>query len=721
MNKKKLFGIILGGIAIVAGITAAVVFIGAGKKETLVQQQNYVASKLLELGDYEQGRILASQSEQLKENAVSKQLMVLAAGFQGEYEGGVRYAQAYLDKGADAVLDETMQVLKAFTEKTEALEEEFFYEEYEELKLALREDLLGLLLKVQNSIDIKKNSANVQAMLNMMTNQGISQETMAELDKDNSLLSEKVQTVYAIHTGDYTSALNHAEEAFKENQSFENRAMLANMIAENVAYMDYQDGRIAELQEELSGYHQQIYDLETKYNETKSEAERLKLTTQMEKLNGKITNVSNTIQAEPVKRAINFIETTTPITEKDTVAYKLELAKLYYKAKDTEKAKELVADAVKKDSSTEPLAMMLEDFITCFRMQNGQLEKPAYLDMEMMSLDVFWNRIAEALCFVEDNYYYYDEESFYKFVTDIIDALYNGLIIRQIDATQFPTVRVTVNVAMDLDEKLIKKNFSILEMGGKITDFRLLSEEEAAETEEMSVAVVVDRSGSMQGTPLEDTKKAVANFVKSVDSDIRLGLVAFDNYAELISPISENRTAVLKGVQGLTDGGGTSIYLGLQRAGQELVSESGKRVIILLSDGMDGDASYIDDVLDELKRNNIYVYTIGFGGADTTYLSYIASSCGGKFIEADSSEVLGEIYAAIGEYMVNDYIIEFTVVTEPENFSRNVNVSVDVNDAFAEKDYSVGVSLEDILEEQQEAPLADYFWQVGGSWMGETP
>ncbi len=727
MKKNKLTKFIIGIIAAVLVFAAAILitsFVRSHKTETLVQQQNYVASKLLELGDYEQGRILAARCDQMKENDISRQLLVLAAGFQSDYETGIRYAEGYLAKKSDARLSEAKKVLEEFLTSEAALEESTYYEQYEQLKTSTREKLLGLLLQVQNSIDVKKNSANIQAMLDMMSAQSISSETLAELEKDNSMLSQKVQAVYAIQTGDFTKALDKATKAFNSNKTFENRALLANIIAKQGAYLDDQNSKISKLREEQYELQNKLNELNVKYQETASEAEKLKLTNQMEELESQIQTKEDTIESEPVRRAINFIETTTPVTERDTVAYKIELAQLYYQAKEDEKAKDLLVEVIKEtaDDTIEPTAMLMEDFVTFYQMKNGQIDKPAYFDMENITIDVIWNRIAELLNFIDNGYYYYGTgDNFYQFMLEVLDALYNGLIIREIDATDFPVVRVTVNVAMELEEKLKKSNFSIMEMNSSIRDFQILDESEIETDEEMSVVLVVDRSGSMAGAPLEDTKKAVSNFVKSVEDSIRIGLVAFDDSAEVIAPISDNRTPILQGINSIYDRGGTSIYLGLQQAGVELEGESGKKIVILLSDGADGDASRIDAVLEDLKRKNIYVYTIGFGGADTEYLSYIATSCGGKFIQADSSEVLGEIYSAIGEYMVNDYIIQFTVVMDPDNYSRVVNVSVDVNDAFAEREYHVGVPYEDIENETGETPLADYFWQIGGSWMEETP
>ena len=270
---------------------------------------------------------------------------------------------------------------------------------------------------------------------------------------------------------------------------------------------------------------------------------------------------------------------------------------------------------------------------------------------------------------------------------------------------------------MDLDKALEKRNLTVTEMGGILSDFEFQAAQEQEGTQKLSVALVVDHSGSMSGTPLDDTKKAVSAFVRNIEDGIRVGLIQFDDAAQVVTPVSDNTAAVLRGIAAMQDGGGTSIYSGLELAGNELSSENGRRVIILLSDGEDGDSSRIDGILEELKRRNIYVYTIGFGGADTEYLSYIATSCGGKFLQAESTQVLGEIYASIGQYMENDYIITFTVETEPERFDRIVRVETDVEDAYAEKEYNVGVSPDSILDEKNQRPVADYFQQIGGSDM----
>ncbi len=723
-KKKKIRPAMIAAVVIVAVIAAVGIFffLRIRRLETQVKQQNYVSSRLIEMGDYEQARILAAQTDQIRNNITSRQLLVLASGFQADYSSGIRYAEGYLEQEEDEAIELAKDAMIHFVNAEEELDENdySYYEQCENLKEEVRTMLLSLLLRVQNTIKVNKSSESILAMLDMMSSQGqgLTPEALAELEKDNSPLSRKLQTAYAIQTGDYTKAFETAKKTFEENDSFENRAMLANLVAKSGSLIDGDDERTTELRRQQDELRQELNSLQNQYYQSTSATEQSKLTRQIENLQAEIQDCEDEIAAEPAKRAINFIETTTPISERDTVSYRLELAQLYYQAKDRERAKDLLVEVIKgDDQSHDPATMLMNDFIVFYQMMNGQEVKPDYMDDQILNVAVIWDRIAQLLNFIESGWQYAEAESFYGYVLSILDELYNGIIIREIDATRFPTVRVTVNVAMDLDKKLVKDNFSLLEMDERVTNFEIISNEEQEMDEAMSVVLVVDRSGSMGGAPMDDTKKAVSNFIKSINDNVKASLVTFDDSAYVECELTNNQNEVLRAIQAVNIGGGTNIYSGLEKAGEVLNNVSGRKIVILLSDGADGSRGYIDTVLDDLNRRNIYVYSVGFGGADTEYLSYIATRCRGKFIQADSSEMLGEIYSAIGNYMVNDYILQFDVVMSPEEFTRNVNVSVDVNDAFAEKEYHVGVPYENIVDEANLEPEADYFNQIGGSWM----
>lgn len=728
MKKKKTviyIGCALAAVLAVAGICAGIYAWRVHKVNVMVGQQNFLASKLLEMGEYEEGRIMAAQCEQMKENAFSEELLVIAAGFQTDYEVGILYIDKYLEDGEDQVLTSAREIYQDAVDTLALAPKEDrnrYNEVYNSIKEDVSERLTVLLLQVQNGISVKKNSENMLAMLDVMTGSGVTAEALALLEEDNSLLSRKVQVAYAIDTKQYEEAYEKAEDMLADNGCFENRALVANLAAQRDAATTG-DGSTDKLVRQRTALEERHSRLQTQYAQESDATKQIDISEEMENVQRQIDEIQQELDAIPAKKAINFIETTTPAAERDTVAFKIELARLYYQAAQRDRARELVMEVIQggenSDETADIAGFLFTDFLNGYINNNSSVDDMIYGDVNSIDIEVLWNRVAKLLGFIETEYN--ETDTFYDFILNTLNKLYNGLIIRRIDATAFPTVRVTVNVSMELDHKLEKDNFTVVELGTQVENFKLLDTETLEETGDLSVALVVDRSGSMGGERMTDTQKAVTNFVRNIDENIDVGLLVFDDQAQVVVPVGSNRNHVLQGISNIQAGGGTSIYSGLQLAGQELDGKQGRKVVILLSDGEDGSANMIDGVLDDLKRKGISVYTIGVGGADTEYLSYIARKCGGKFIQADSSEVLGEIYSAIGEYMVNDYVIELNAVMELEDFSRVIKITVDIDDAFAEKEYNVGVPFDAIEEEMYEKPMADYFQQVGGSWMETEP
>ncbi len=665
-KKKTAFKAAVLVLVIGIGIMAAFILIKMYGIEKLKNQQNYMASRLIEMGAYEQGRVLAIQNNQMKENAIAQELIVLSSGFQSDYESGIRSAEKFMEKSSDAILQETVQLYSELMEDINELtsEDELVYQdEKQKLEEDAFEELMAVLFRIEDKINVKADKETLQTMLDIMSSVDmVSYEALEALQDDNSVLGMKVQVAGNLKNRNYSGAFETAKLLYKKNDSFENKALLANITAIDGKYQGMTEG------------------------------------------NGENSG-------EAAQRAINFIETTTAIGDRKQAAYDLERAYLYFCAGNENKSKELLKTVLGAQADhDDTIAVMLDDFLYKFKTGSSvQTERRQYQAYEQDDLSECWKQISQALYFIET------DNSFYEFVLGTADELYNGLIIRNIDTTLYPEVHITVNIAFDTEKEFKKEDFVLKDMGAEVDDFSVTSAEELSNISEASVVLAVDHSGSMDGEPLEATKKAVVSFVNSISHDINVGLVEFDDMAQVVTPLTGNASAVVQGVQTIESGGGTSIWSGLQTAGDELMSEMGRKIIILLSDGEDGDTSKIDEVLNQLRQNNIYVYTIGFGGADTEYLSYIANSCQGKFLQAQSSDMLGEIYNEIGSYMVNEYMIVYEAVLEPENFSRICSVALKQEGLFAEKEYHVGVDYNEIEAEEGKRPVADYFREIGGS------
>lgn len=173
----------------------------------------------------------------------------------------------------------------------------------------------------------------------------------------------------------------------------------------------------------------------------------------------------------------------------------------------------------------------------------------------------------------------------------------------------------------------------------------------AVEGPEVStVHFVVDTSGSMQGTSLEQAKAALDVGIDALGDHQQGGLREFSGSCgqggELLTDIGlENHDALRAAVEGLTAGGGTPTPEALEAAAADL-PDSGDRTIVLISDGQStcGDPCPAAEAITHEEDLSLTVNTVGFGtgAAADNELSCIAEATGGTFLHADDLDELGE-------------------------------------------------------------------------------
>lgn len=148
-------------------------------------------------------------------------------------------------------------------------------------------------------------------------------------------------------------------------------------------------------------------------------------------------------------------------------------------------------------------------------------------------------------------------------------------------------------------------------------EYTTAQEPERTTSGERDIVLVLDVSGSMAGSPMEETKKASVKFIDTIlDEDASIGIVTYDDSASMQADFSADKAALEATVSGIYDGGSTNIEAGLAEA-EAMLRTSGarKKIIVLMSDGEPNAGKEGDELIayaDSLKEKGIIIYTLGF-------------------------------------------------------------------------------------------------------------
>ena len=130
---------------------------------------------------------------------------------------------------------------------------------------------------------------------------------------------------------------------------------------------------------------------------------------------------------------------------------------------------------------------------------------------------------------------------------------------------------------------------------GIVNKFNVLARLQAVESSgaartPLSLAVVLDRSGSMSGEPLEEAKRCARMIVDGLGPDDRAAIFAFDDEVQCFAPLTEggSKHLLAAAIESIASGGSTNLHGGWRAGADALragLSHDGLHRVILLSDG----------------------------------------------------------------------------------------------------------------------------------------
>ncbi|MCC9075060.1 VWA domain-containing protein [Litorilinea aerophila] len=177
-----------------------------------------------------------------------------------------------------------------------------------------------------------------------------------------------------------------------------------------------------------------------------------------------------------------------------------------------------------------------------------------------------------------------------------------------------------------------------------------------------NVYLVVDTSGSMEGTKIARTREALAAFVQQIQGDRdRVGLIEFGTSTKNFIPLrvmdERNRRDLLQVIEQMEAFGGTALIDAVYDAVADLQAqgdESAINAVVVMTDGQENE-SYrrLADIEELLRRSGSrppVIFTIAFGqDADERLLQELARIGQGQFRRADETDIQ-ELYRIISTY-----------------------------------------------------------------------
>ena len=178
-----------------------------------------------------------------------------------------------------------------------------------------------------------------------------------------------------------------------------------------------------------------------------------------------------------------------------------------------------------------------------------------------------------------------------------------------------------------------------------------------------NVMLVVDTSGSMEGTKLSNVQTALTTFIDQVKSDDeRIGLIEFYSNVDELVPLDTlkvNRTTLISSIAQLEAGGDTSLLDAVSVAYdrlQRLNDPERINAIVVMTDGKENASNIqLRQLTAKLQRGNetgvpVVVFAVAYGSdADMSTLQAIAGATNGQTYRGTVETIKG-LYKILSTY-----------------------------------------------------------------------
>lgn len=637
-----------------------------------------------------------------------KLISLFAEAVDGDYIGAYFTATRLLEEGqVDAVLQSSVQKVQDIAAQMLGFDQEGG-KELPLVGVSTQEDTTVVTLseedaqsQIAGEIDLCFQDLNLSAEQQrkyqavfeldaMLNTDDVSQldssaveEMLAAYPNDTDML--KLGAKYYMSTGRYDEAKACAYQLVQTSRNEESYVIYTDVIAQTVADQGLSAG-LAE-DSEVKSLLAQAETLQQQADEMQP------ITESDEERRDELQNLAQDLQEQAaqveINRAINYLIAKKPLLGDDTGLLDLQIAKLYLAVDDRDTAREYIHQMVGSSGSIRqdsPIKEPLLEVVDAYNQSTSDEASPL-LDSAVHQLVVAESQ--DVVTVTEGNI----NGELSNYITSTLKYDRISVHISKVDTTNYPAIRAYANIngtkenTFGLASDFEKGDFELIDTQYQIQDFQIVSSEENSQ---INIAVVMDNSGSMSGTPLDDAKLAAEACINNMDTATqKLAIITYSNSANVDVGLTSAQATLTSGVRAIQSAGGTNISAGILAGLDTLSNVSGTRAIILLTDGQDGNTGAIEETIQKAQQAGVAIYAVGFGDVNSEYMRNIAQSTGGKFIYAANSTELSDIYITLQKYIVNNYCFEYTVTQNVDTDPRSLTVNVPSYQTSDQKAYRI--------------------------------
>ncbi len=199
----------------------------------------------------------------------------------------------------------------------------------------------------------------------------------------------------------------------------------------------------------------------------------------------------------------------------------------------------------------------------------------------------------------------------------------------------------------------------------------------------VSVALLLDTTGSMS-LALPALKNAALKLIGELRPVDSVAVYSFSKSVTELQPFTTDMDSAKRAVLSTEALGETALYDALARVARDLSGRSGKKVIVVFTDGDDNSSTLTTDTaILRAKATGVPLFTIAEGEAleNRNYLAQLAdlskATGGESFAIKDSSEI-GAVFEKVSEDLAHGYLLEFEPPASDDHAWHSISIQVKV-------------------------------------------